>query len=512
MNAVVTAAEMAAMDSYAIHELKIPGIVLMENAGRGIFNIADKMLKNSRGNIVHIYCGSGNNGGDGFVAARHLLNHGAIVRTLVLATADKISGDARVNLEMLQCMGHQPEFISAIPATSAQPDLIVDALLGTGVKGPLQGLYADAAREMRNANCPVLAVDIPTGVNADTGQIDGAAVQATVTATMATPKRGLLFSPGREHAGILRIIDIGMPRNVMKIKDPRVYHVDKSFIQGLLPHRSADVHKNNLGMIHVIAGSRGYTGAAVLASKAVLRAGAGLCYLTIPASLNAILEAHCAEVITRPMQDEGDGFLVSGNLDGIKRELENKTALILGPGIGQATETRELVRQLIAAITLPLILDADGLNACAGHAGLMQRYKGDLIITPHPGELSRLTGLSTKEIVMNRIDVARHCAEEWHCIVVLKGGPTVTALPDGRAYINSSGNAGMATAGAGDVLCGIIAALIGQGLSAENAAIAAVFIHGRAGDLAAVRYGQMGMIAGDVLEMIPRALKKMEDY
>ncbi|MBN1464679.1 NAD(P)H-hydrate dehydratase [candidate division KSB1 bacterium] len=510
MNPVVTASEMAAMDRCAMHELQMPGLLLMENAGRGIFNVAAEMLNSPSGKIVHIYCGPGNNGGDGYVAARHLLNNGAIVRTMILSTAVKIKGDARVNLDILQQMGHQPEFISMIPSSLDKPDLIVDALLGTGVKGPLHGTYAAIVNMINKTNCPVLAIDIPTGVNADTGQIDGPAIRATVTATMALPKRGLLLSPGREHTGRLEIIDIGMPREVLRRQELRVHHVDKNYIQNILPRRSPDAHKNKVGMIHVIAGSKGFTGAAALASRAVLRAGAGLCYLTIPESLHAILAALNAEVITRPVQDAGNGFLVSDNYECIKRDLENKTALVLGPGIGLAAETREVVHQLLAAIALPLVLDADGLNACVDDVDLLRRYNGDLVITPHPGEMARLTGLSTSEIVTNRIDIARQFAETWRCSVVLKGGPTVTASPDGHVYVNSSGNAGMATAGAGDVLSGTIAAFIGQGLSSEKAAIAAVFIHGYAGDLAAARYGQMGMVAGDIVEMMPHALKKME--
>ena len=508
---VVTTQEMAAMDSHAIHQLNIPGIILMENAGRGIAGVAQKMLGEPSGKIVHLYCGPGNNGGDGYVVARHLLNRGLVVKTIILSAADKIKGDALTNLKILQNMGHQPEFITTIPESLEMPHLFIDALLGTGVKGPLRGLYADAVEKMNDNDVPVLAIDIPTGVNADTGQVDGPAIQATVTATMALPKRGLLFSPGREHAGDLEIIDISMPAGMINERDPQVYRVDVNFVKSILPFRSPDAFKNRLGMIHVIAGSKGFTGAAALASQAALRAGAGLCYLTIPESLNTILETQSAEVITQPARDEDKGFLLSSSFDHLLEYLQSKSALVLGPGIGLHDETRALVHRLLDALSLPLVLDADGLNVCAGHTELLQRYKGDLILTPHPGELARLTGLSTTEIVTNRIDIARQYAGEWQCTLVLKGGPTVTARRSGRTYINSTGNAGMATAGSGDVLSGIIAGLIGQNVKTEDAAVAAVFIHGLAGDLASAQKGQMGMLAGDILNKIPVALKQLED-
>lgn len=510
MNAVVTAQEMAAMDRHAVAQLKIPSALLMENAGRGVADIALRMLAQPTGKIVHIYCGSGNNGGDGYVAARHLLNHGAIVSTYILATPDKITGEALMNLKILNYMGHKPHF-GALPHAAEHPDLVIDAMLGTGVKGELRGLYAKAVEYINDQKAPVLAVDIPSGVNADTGEVVGPAIKATITATMALPKRGLLFSPGREYAGEIQIIDISMPASIIKDEHPLVYQTDKDFIRKLLPVRSPASYKNKVGMIQVIAGSRGYTGAAVLASRAVLRTGAGLCYLSIPQSLNVILESQSVEVITQPLDDQMAGHFLAGHFDAIEKCLQNKSAVVLGPGIGQAEETTELVFHLLSSINLPLILDADGLNACAGHASLLQQYRGELVITPHPGELARLTDRATVEIVTNRIDIARHYAKEWQCTLVLKGGPTVTALSDGRVYINSTGNAGMATAGAGDVLSGMIAALIGQGMNSESAAIAAVYLHGLAGDSAAAQ-NSIGLIAGDIVSHIPKALQKMTEH
>jgi NAD(P)H-hydrate epimerase len=510
MNAVVTAEEMAALDAATIQQLNIPGLILMENAGRGIAEIALEMLENPSGKIVHIYCGAGNNGGDGYVVARHLLNHGAIVKTCVLTTRENIKGDAQTNLNALIGMGHQPLFMDRIPELNEKPDLVVDALLGTGVKGALRGLYADVVMHINNLQTAVLAVDIPTGVNADTGKVDGPAINATRTATMALAKRGLLFSPGREHTGQLDVIDISMPPHVVEDNHPHVYLVDKNFIQSILPQRSPDAYKNKVGMIQVVAGSTGITGAAALASTAVLRTGAGLCYLNIPKSLSPILESLSAEVITRPLDDQGAGIFVEGHAEAINAELQNRAALVLGPGIGATDKTIKLVHTLMKTNSLPLVLDADALNACASDLSLIKNYKGDLVITPHPGEMARLTGLSIKEITAQPIHIARQYAQEWQCSIILKGGPTVTALQDGRVYINSTGNAGMATAGSGDVLSGIIGGLIGQGLGTEDAAIAAVYLHGLSGDSAYNKFN-VGLIAGDIVDHIPSSLRFLKE-
>lgn len=504
MNAVVTAQEMAELDAFTIQQVNIPGLVLMENAGRGIAEVAMEMLNDPAGKSVHIYCGAGNNGGDGYVVARHLLNHGANVRTYILTSPEKIKGDALTNLQALQSMGHQPLFIDSVPETEI-PDLVVDAMLGTGVKGELRGLYADVAEHINDLHIKILAVDIPTGVNADTGRIDGPAVNADRTATMALPKRGLLFSPGREHTRKLDIIDISMPPSVVEEHHPRVFHVDKNFIRFILPQRSPDAYKNKVGMVQVVAGSIGITGAAALTSEAVLRTGAGLCYLSTPKSLSPILESLCAEVIVQPLEDHGAGHFLPEHFNEIIDKTENRAALVVGPGLGGTDDVVKLVHLIMQNGTRPLVLDADGLNACAANLDLIKNYSSDLVITPHPGEMARLVGLSIKDVVAEPINIARQYAKEWRCTVILKGGPTVTALQDGRVYINSTGNAGMATAGSGDVLSGVIAGLIGQGLSVEHAAIAAVYLHGCAGDIA-FRHLNIGLIAGDIVQHIPSAI------
>ncbi len=505
MKALFTAAGMASLDHFAIDELKISGLVLMENAGRGIAEIVMRRLGDPHGKTVHIYCGPGNNGGDGYVVARHLLNNGANVRVFILAAEDKIKGDAKTNLDILTSLDLRPEFIAAMPRVDT-PDLIVDAMLGTGVKGPLKGLYEKAADFINACDCPVLAVDIPTGVNADTGETPGPAVRATVTATMAAPKRGLLFSPGREFVGELEIVDISMPPAIIEKHHSDVWLTDEAHVKSILPRRPLDVHKNRVGVVHVVAGSIGFTGAAVLTSNAVLRSGAGLCYLAVPKSLNAVFESTLTEVITMPFEDNGTGCLCAEHAKSILDAGRSGDVIAVGPGLGQAPDTKKMLFELLAALDKPLVLDADGLNLCAGNSELLEHYRGDLVLTPHPGELARLTGLAISEITSRRIEVVREYAQLWDCCLVLKGGPSIIGLPGGTVLVNSTGNAGMATAGSGDVLTGIIAGLMGQGLSAEQAAVAGVFVHGLAGDYAAADLGQMGMMAGDILNHTAKAL------
>ncbi len=511
MKVVVTAQQMAAMDKYTIGQVGIPGVVLMENAGRGTAQVALSMLGDPRQKLVQIFCGSGNNGGDGYVVARHLINHGARVETFILSQREKIKGDAFTNLTILEKMGHVPVYLDRVPERPAVlPDLMIDAILGTGVTGALQGLYAQIVEYMNSLAAPILAVDLPTGVNADTGAFDGPAIKAARTATMAFLKRGLLFSPGREHAGQIEIVDIGMPSSVSAAHSPNVFYLEKEDVVSWLPKRSPAAHKNQCGTVAVIAGSRGFTGAAVLAAEATLRTGAGLVYLCIPSSLNAIFEAKSTEVITWPFDDADMGYLHSDNSSEILSRIQAQKVVTLGPGLGQHNKTVELVHHLLQKLDKPLVLDADGLNACASNPELIRSYPSELVMTPHPGELSRLIGKSPKEITADPIEVARGISQAWKKVVVLKGGPTVVALPDGRVFINSTGNAGMATGGSGDVLTGVIAGLLAQGLSAEQAASAGVYIHGLAGDLACASRGEMGMIAGDILHEVPQALLSVQ--
>ncbi len=510
MRAIVNAQQMAQMDRLAIDSYGVPGAVLMENAGRGAAEIALELFAASDGRIA-IFCGPGNNGGDGFVIARHLLNAGLDVHTFLFADPAKVAGDARINFEVLRHMGHQVVPIAELADLPPQkPDLVIDALLGTGVRGALQGLIAAAVEQINTYHVPILAVDLPTGVNADTGAVDGPAVLADVTAVMALKKRGLLFSPGREFAGELVVIDIGMPAEIVERCSPRVWELDQPAMRNLLPRRSRDAHKNRCGTVAVIAGSTGFTGAATLTSEAVLRAGAGLCYLCAPQSLYGILAAKLTEVITWPIDDAEQGFLHRSCFQEICGKIEKQSAVALGPGLGQHPETGELLSQLFPALSLPMVVDADGLNLAARHLESLIGYQGEMVLTPHAGEFSRLTGRAVDDFLPTRIEAVCKAATDWQKTVVLKGGPTVVAAPDGRVFINSTGNPGMATAGSGDVLTGVIGGLLAQGLRGPEAACLGVFAHGLAGDIAAQQKGEWSMLAGDILAALPAALQQID--
>jgi NAD(P)H-hydrate epimerase len=498
---------MARLDRYAIDHLAIPGLILMENAGRDIAATALRMLQSACARTVHIYCGAGNNGGDGYVIARHLANHGYDVTTYILAPREKIKGDALTNLLILEKMAMPVHYIERVPATD-RPALVIDAMLGTGVSGPLQGLYAEIVEFINQLQVPALAVDIPTGVNADTGAVPGPAIHADVTCTMAYAKPGLLLPPGREHCGELEIMDISLPQQALAAQPVDTWLLQEQDIAERLPKRARDSHKNRVGTVAVIAGSTGYCGAASLTATACLRSGAGLSYLAIPKSLNTIFAGKLTEVVLWPCEDSGRGYLGAGNLEELISRIEPQNALAIGPGLGQAEATGQLLFALLASLNKPVVLDADGLNLVSRNIDAVNTYQGPMVLTPHPGELARLIGKSTQQIAADRIAVARQTAIALGKVLVLKGSPTVIAEPAGKVYINSSGNAGMATAGSGDVLTGAVAALLAQGLSALDAALVGVYIHGAAGDLAREQKGEMGMIARDILAMLPRAFAR----
>lgn len=508
MERIVTAAEMAALDRRCISELAMPGLLLMENAGAGIARIAREMLGPAPDGPVLIVCGPGNNGGDGYVVARHLANAGCRVDLWILAAEAQIRGDARTNLTIWQRMGGQTRFIDGPPAPpAAKPHLIIDALLGTGARTDFPPPWEALIEMLNSMEAPILAVDLPTGVDAETGAVRGAAIQASATATMARLKPGLLFSPGRECAGRVYIVDIGMPPELQPPGDHAVFRLDAAAIAARLPQRSPDTHKNRVGLVGVVAGSAGYTGAACLTAMAALRAGCGLAYLAAPRSLQPVYAARMTEVITWPVEDGGRGCLTATAWPEWRSRLAAMSALAMGPGLGTHAETGALVHALLSELELPLVLDADGLNLVGGRPERLQHYRGPLILTPHPGEFSRLSGLPVAEIRANPVAVAGEWAVKIGHILVLKGGPSVIAAPDGRVFVNATGNAGMATAGSGDVLTGLIAGLLAQGAAPLDAALSGVWLHGAAGDLAREAKGEMGLIAGDLIDYLPAAVK-----
>jgi hydroxyethylthiazole kinase-like uncharacterized protein yjeF len=507
---LVTASEMRELDRRAIQDLGIPSLVLMENAGRTTYLILRREFPGLPGEVA-VLAGPGNNGGDGFVVARYLANAGIPVAVFLLGSRDRLSRDAGVNLEILAHLGVPVAEVltdaDLNPAIRrlARAGMIVDALLGTGLNAPVKGLMAAVIERVNRLQVPVLAVDIPTGLCADTGAVLGDALQARVTVTYGWPKVGQLLPPGRDYVGRLWQVDIGIPP-IFARGIPREL-AEAGAMRALLPPRPFASHKGTYGHLVVLAGSVGKTGAAAMASEAALRAGAGLVTLGVPASLNDILEVKLTEAMTLPLPEApGTRALGAAALAPLREFLGENFTLAVGPGIGTHPETRDLVRRLAQDLPQPMVIDADGLNNLAGAADTLKDAAGPRILTPHPGEMARLVGLATPEVQTRRLDLARDTAARFGVTLVLKGAQTVVAAPDGRASLNATGNPALASGGTGDVLTGLIGGFLAQGLTPWDAACLGVYLHGLAADFFVSRRGSRGMIAGDLLDVLPAML------
>jgi hydroxyethylthiazole kinase-like uncharacterized protein yjeF len=508
---VATVAEMRRIDLAAIEEYGIPSIVLMENAGVEVVRQMENILGNLHNKKISVFAGTGNNGGDGFVVARHLYNQGAKVKVFLIGSKTSVLGDALTNLQIITHMGidileveNQHDW-DKVKIAMTFTDCLVDALLGTGFTGKLRDNMTQVVESINKMNKIIVAIDIPTGVDADTGQIQSVAVKANHTITLALAKQGLLLYPGASYVGELSVADIGIPRLLLSDLSIQQNLITSTDAGELFSKRQPDVHKGSCGKVLVVAGSRGLTGAASLAANAAMRTGAGLVTLGIAESLHDIMEAKLTEVMTIPLAEGAAGFVGEDAYTNITTLSLQSDIVAIGPGLGRHEETLSLVRQVIKNVERPLVIDADALYALIGHTSILLEAKSMPILTPHPGEMARLVGLTADEVNQDRIYIARQAAIEWGSIIILKGARTVVAFPDGEVYINSSGNAGMATGGAGDVLTGVIAGLIGQGLSSHEAALAGVYIHGLAGDIVA-RSGMIGMIASDIIKALPAAI------
>ena len=520
---LVSGREMSWIDRLTIDAHGIAGAELMESAGREVVGIIRDRWDGLEGLTVAVICGKGNNGGDGFVVARLLHEAGVPVRVFLAAPAEAVGGDAAHHLRLLRGAGVTAETFAtatAAPALAAV-DLIVDAVQGTGLTGAARGDTAAAIEAINAAGPPVVAVDLPSGIEADTGAAHGVCVDAAITVTFGLPKLGQLLFPGRASCGDLHLVDIGFPQEAIAASPARLFLIDAEGVGRMLPRRAPDVHKNSVGSVAVVAGSVGMTGAAALTADAALLSGAGRVTLGAPRSLNDILETKLTEVMTMGLPEVRQRRCLSlralGDIHEMVREAD---CLAIGPGLGMHRETAELVRRCLAGTALPAVVDADGLNALAATADIAHvigERDGALVFTPHIGEFARLTGLDVQRLrerppaaaADDSPPLARHArqfAEHFGVTLVLKGAPTLVAAADGRVFVNPTGNAGMATAGAGDVLTGIIAGLIAQGVRPHRAAVAGVFLHGRAGDLAKDRLGEWGMKAGDIGRSVPEAI------
>lgn len=509
---VVTAHTMQEIDKEAIEKQGIPGLQLMENAGRCCVDeiIAEFGLN---GRCV-VMAGKGNNGGDGHVIARLLGKKGWSVKVIVLADRQQITGDAAVNLDKLQ--GSVISYCTAegqLPALHMeeifQADVIVDALLGTGLRSDINGIYLEAIDMINASGRPVVSVDIPSGIHGTTGRVLGDAVRAYITVTFAFAKLGHVLFPGAEHTGRLVVADIGIPQNIME-DAPGYDFLNEDTMRPMLHRRDRQAHKGQFGHCLIIAGSTGKTGAAALAANSAVRAGSGLVTLGVAESIHSILEIKTTEAMTSPLPDSGSGHLTNSAFPGIEKLLVGKAAVALGPGLDCRPGTYALVQNLVENVSLPLVIDADGLNALSEDITVLNRKKTkQLILTPHPGEMSRLLGTSIPDVEAIRISVAQEFARNYGIFLVLKGARTIIASPTGIAAINGSGNPGMATAGMGDVLTGLIVSLLGQGYLAWDACRLGVFLHGFAADMVAEDKGEIGITASDVIEQLPYAYNKL---
>lgn len=511
---VITAESMQEIDRRTIAEFGIPGLELMENAGQRCAEEIIDRFGSTGNNWAVVIAGKGNNGGDGYVIARLLAGKGWNVSVFVLSSRAEISGDAAVNMERLDpgmvnfCVSDE-EFQGLLRDEILQADLIVDAMLGTGLNSDVSGLYRQAIELVNASGRPVVAVDIPSGVHATTGRVMGDAVRARLTVTFACAKPGHVLFPGADHTGRLVIADIGIPPELIA-NSPGYTCLDAAAVRPLLRRRDRQAHKGHFGHCLIIAGSTGKTGAAALSANSAVRAGSGLVTLAVPASLNPIMEIKTTEAMTVALPDSGLGYLGDSVFPIMEKLLVAKDALAIGPGLERHPATGALVRRLVESVELPMVIDADGLNALAEDIGILRHTRSAaVVLTPHPGEMARLSGIPVPALEAGRIPVAQDFARTYGVYLILKGARTIIAGPAGEVAINASGNPGMATAGMGDVLTGIIVSLLGQGYPAWDACCTGVFIHGYAADMVADNKGETGISATDVQEMLPYAHKKI---
>jgi len=512
---LVTADEMREMDRLTIESFGLPGRVLMENAGRGAARVLMDTYPDIRDQSVAVVAGRGNNGGGGFVIARYLAGAGINVTVYLLSESLRLTGDAAANFSLLSPLNIPVrEIIDESDLAQAKADMarhhvFVDAILGTGINAEVRGLFKSAIHYINERHRPVLSVDIPSGLNADTGAPCGTCIRADHTVTFAFPKIGHVLLPGALYTGELHVVDIGIPPHIVENVPPRHHLLTKDDLRTLILPRPWDTHKGRTGHALVVAGSPGKTGAAALTSMAALRSGAGLVTLGIPERLNPILEILGPEVMTAQLMETATGAHTHLSFETIMTLLTGKRCLALGPGMGTEPDTVRLVHQLVTQCPVPMVLDADGLNAVAENPEILHHRKSEIILTPHPGEMARLADTTTKEVQENRIQTARSFAQKYQVHLVLKGARTLIAHPDGHIHVNPTGNPGMAAGGMGDVLTGIISGFLAQGYGPEASAQLGVFVHGLAADRVAAEKGSIGYIATDVMNALPPALAEL---
>ncbi len=512
---ILNAAQMREADRYTIEEIGIPSLVLMENAGRQVVAAMEAAYEDRLDGRVGVLCGRGNNGGDGFVVARTLIQRGVDAAVFVVGSLSDVRGDARINLDILGRLGVTVVEIGDEQTWElhfseiSQCTLIVDAIFGTGLKSALGGMMETVVADINASGIPIVSIDLPSGMSADTPHLVGDCIDASMTVTLAAPKLPLVLPPGEAHAGDVVIADIGIPPDVLESLDgPHIELLTPEQVRSLVEPRAPESHKGDFGRVTLVAGSRGKTGAAHLAAMGALRSGAGLVTVATPASCLPIIASMAPELMTEPLTEAKNGTVVPAAVQAVL-ELQ-QDVIACGPGLGRGPVIGEFVRSLIERSTVPMVLDADALTVLADDPScLTGKDERDVIITPHPGEMARLIGASVDEVQANRLQVAAEFAATRRVYVVLKGHRTIVATPEGHLFINPTGNAGMATGGTGDVLTGMIAAWLAQLLDAEAACRLAVFLHGAAGDIAEGNEGQVAMTATDLVGYLGDALNQL---
>jgi len=512
---ILTAAQMREIDRQAIEELGLPGLVLMENAGREVANLILNELEIDPDWPVLVIAGKGNNGGDGLVAARHLVNQGATCEVLLLGRQDEVRGEALINLEIARKIGIK---ITEVPTETLwdknrhllkESTVIIDAMFGTGLSNPLTGLMARVVGDINNSGALVVSVDIPSGLSADSFEVIGPTVKADFTVTMASPKIAHIFPPAEDYVGELYLADIGVPPSLFERPDFSLELVEINSLQPYFGPRVRDSHKGNYGHLLILAGSFGKTGAAAMAGQAALKMGAGLVTVATAESCLPIVASTMPELMTEPLPETPSRTISSQALGRVMELLEGKDALLLGPGLSTHPETSSLVLNLLERIknaTIPVIVDADGLNIISTRPEILSSLPEKTVLTPHPGEFSRLSGISTAEVLRRRLQVVPGLARKYRVHLVFKGYKTLVVSPGGTTYVNPTGNPGMASGGSGDVLSGFIASEVIQTKELTRAVVNAVYVHGLSGDLAAAEIGERSLTATDIIHYLPQAL------
>jgi len=509
---LVSSSQMRSIDATAIEKFGVPSLELMENAGKAVAEIVKERFPKK--GLVGVVCGRGNNAGDGLVAARYLAAASYKVIIILTSPFGEFSKDARVNWERLAGIKNIEAFeietekdVRAAEKYLKPAVCLVDAIFGTGLSNEVRGRLAAVIKSINSMMKPVVAVDVPSGINSDTGAVMGVAVRAKMTVTFGLAKAGLVTGSGPEYAREIVVADIGLPEELIdSLKTGLELIEPRMFVEYFKPRRR-DSHKNDFGHVAVVAGSLGKIGAGLLACRGALRSGAGLVTYALPEKAYTKFDVRSPEVMYQPCNDTLLGTFSLKSAQAVLHMLADKKCAVIGPGIGGDEETKKFVIELVKRAQVPLVLDADALNDLTSSLDLLRSRKAATVLTPHPGEMARLTGHSGKDVQLGRILQAKEFATSCRVWLVLKGHRTVVASPEGEVFINPTGNPGMSTAGSGDVLSGVVAGFIAQGLPIREAVIAAVYLHGLSGDMAARNMGERGLIASDLINMLPLAMK-----